>query len=87
MELVYKSWLMSLQTDFQISDKIKLNWNCLLNPLICPEDCQMELIKRQADMNTKRKYSENSLVDFYKLYVCEKFPNLSCQAKKNGLSL
>ena len=34
-----------------------------------PEDCQMELIKQQADMNTKRKYSENSLVDFYKLCV------------------
>ena len=24
-------------------------------------------------MDTKRKYSENSLVDFYKLYMCEKF--------------
>ena len=42
----------------------------------------MELIELQADMNTKRKYSENSLVDFYKLYVCEKFPNLSRHAKR-----
>ena len=47
-----------------------------------PEDCQMELIELQADMGTKRKYSENSLVDFYKLYECEKFPNLSHHAKR-----
>ena len=38
-----------------------------------PEDCQMELIELQVDMNTKRKYSENSLVDFYKLCV-KSFP-------------
>ena len=42
----------------------------------------MELIELQADMDTKRKYSENSLVDFYKLCVCEKFPNLSHHAKR-----
>ena len=34
-----------------------------------PEHCQMELIEQQADMGTKRKYSENSLLDFYKLCV------------------
>jgi len=33
-------------------------------------------------METKRKYSENSLVDFYKLYVCEKYPNSSRHAKR-----
>ena len=33
------------------------------------EDCQMELIELQANMDTERKYSENSLVDFYKLCV------------------
>ena len=34
MKLVYKSCVLSLQTDFQISDKMKLNSNCLLNILI-----------------------------------------------------
>ena len=48
----------------------------------CPDDLQMELIELQADMETKRKYSENSLVDFYKIYVCEKYPNLSPHAKR-----
>ena len=39
----------------------------------CHDDFQMELIELQADMETKRKYSENSLVDFYKLYfMCVK---------------
>ena len=33
-----------------------------------PDDCQMELIELLADMDTKRKYFENSLVDFYLLY-------------------
>ena len=33
-------------------------------------------------MDTKRKYSEYSLVDYYKLYVWEKFPNLSRHAKR-----
>ena len=47
-----------------------------------PDDCQMELIELQAGMDAKRKYSENSLVDFYKLYMCEKFPNLSRHAKR-----
>ena len=28
-----------------------------------PEDCQIELIELQADMDTKRGYTENSLVD------------------------
>ena len=41
----------------------------------CPDDLQMELIGLQVDMETKRKYCENSLVDFYKLCVCEKYPN------------
>ena len=47
----------------------------------CPDDLQMELIELQADMETKRKYSDNSLVDFYKLYACEKYPNLYHHAK------
>ena len=47
-----------------------------------PEDCQMELIELQANRDTKRKYSENNLIDFYKLYECEKFPNLSSHAKR-----
>ena len=47
-----------------------------------PEDCQIELIELQADMDTKRKYSENSLVDIYKLYVFEKFPSLSHHTKR-----
>ena len=34
-----------------------------------PDDCQMELIDLQADMDTKRGYSGNRLVDFYKLSV------------------
>ena len=46
------------------------------------DDFQMELIEQQADMETKRKYSENSLVDFYKLHVCEKYPNFSRHAKR-----
>ena len=38
----------------------------------CPDDCQVELIELQIDMENKMKYSENSLEDFYKLYVCRK---------------
>ena len=34
-----------------------------------PEDCQMELIELQVEMDTMRKYSENSFVNFYKLNV------------------
>ena len=48
----------------------------------CPDDIQMELIELQADIETKRKYSENNLVDFYKLYVCEKYPIISRHAKR-----
>ena len=47
-----------------------------------PDDCQMELIELQAVMDTNRGYSENRLVDFYILYVCGKFPNLSHHARK-----
>ena len=47
-----------------------------------PDDCQMELIEVQAFTETKRGHSENSLVNFYKLNVCEKFPNLSHHARK-----
>ena len=82
MELVYKSCIMSLQTfpDFRQNEmKLKL---FDLGVEDCPDNYQMELIELQADMETKRKYSENSLVDFYKLYVCEKYPNLSCHAKR-----
>ena len=46
--------------------------------------CQMELIELQAD--TKKGYSENSLVKFYKLYVCGQFSNLSHHAR-NMISL
>ena len=45
-------------------------------------DFHMEFIELQADKETKRKCSENSLVDFYKLYVCEKYPNLSIIEKE-----
>ena len=38
-----------------------------------PVDYQMELIELQADMDTKRGYSENSLEDFHRIYV-ESFP-------------
>ena len=48
----------------------------------CPDDFQMELIELEADMETKSKYSENSLVDFYTLCVCDKYPNLSRHAKR-----
>ena len=47
-----------------------------------PNDCQMVLIEMQTDMNTRRGCSEDSLVDFYKLYVCVGFPNLSRHAGK-----
>ena len=47
-----------------------------------PDDCQMDLNELQGDMDTKRGYSENSLVDFYKFCVCGKFPNLACHARK-----
>ena len=47
-----------------------------------PDDCQIELIALQSDMDTKRGYSDNSLVDFYELYACGKFPNLSRHARK-----
>ena len=42
----------------------------------------MELTELQTEIYTWRKYSENSLVNFYKLSVCEKFPNLSHHAKR-----
>ena len=41
-----------------------------------PDDCQME-----ADMDTKRGYSENSLADFYKLFACGKMPSLPGHAR------
>ena len=44
----------------------------------CPDDFQMELIELQADMETKRRYSENNSVDFYKLYVCENNIKSNC---------
>ena len=47
-----------------------------------PDDFQMELIELQADMETNRKYSENSSVEFYKSYLCEKYSNLSRHAKR-----
>ena len=40
-----------------------------------PDDFQMELIELQADMDTKRGYYENSLVDVNKLHASGKFPN------------
>ena len=46
-----------------------------------PDDCQMELIELQANMDTKRRYSKNSLVDLC-LWKVSQFV-LSC--KKNDL--
>ena len=63
-------------------NKIKLKLFAQSFNLAVAEDCQMELIDLQADMDTKKKYSENSLVDLYKLYVCERFPNLSRHTKR-----
>ena len=34
-----------------------------------PDDCQMELVELLADMDTRRGYSDHSLMDFYKLHV------------------
>ena len=48
----------------------------------CPDDCQIELIELQVDMENKMKYFGNSLEDFYKLYVCNKYPNLSRHTKR-----
>ncbi|XP_076308646.1 general transcription factor II-I repeat domain-containing protein 2-like [Tachypleus tridentatus] len=39
-----------------------------------PDDCQMELIELQADMDTKRKFSENSLLDFTNSVYVKSFP-------------
>ena len=36
----------------------------------CPHDCKMELIELQADMDTKMGYSENSLIEFHRVYLC-----------------
>ena len=47
-----------------------------------PDDCKMELIELQADMDTKREYSENRQVEFHKLHVCGMFSNLSRHARK-----
>ena len=33
-------------------------------------------------MKNKMKYSENSLEDIYKFYICKKYPNLSCHTKR-----
>ena len=52
----------------------------------CPDNCQMELIDLQAVMETKRKYSEKSMVDFYKLYVCEKYLNSSRYSTRHFFS-
>ena len=78
---------MNLQTDFR-QNKIKLKLFARpfdLSVEDSPEDFQMEHIELQADMDTKRKYSENSLVDFYKLW--EKFPQFVLSCKKAGLPL
>ena len=40
------------------------------------------LIELKTDMDTKRRYSENSLVDINKFYVYGNIPNLSSHAKK-----
>ena len=66
-------------------NKIKLNLFAQPFDLVvedCPDDLQMKLIEQQAHMEIKRKYSENSLVDFYKLYVCKKYPNLFRHAER-----
>ena len=66
-------------------DEIKVNF--FAHPLDLavdnsPDDCQMELIELQAHLDSKSRYSENSLVDFYKLHVCGKFSNLFRHARK-----
>ena len=52
-----------------------------------PDNCQIDLLELQADMDIKRGYSDNSLADFYKLYACGKFPNLSIMQEIRSPSL
>ena len=51
-----------------------------------PDNCQMELIELQADMDTKRGYPENIMVDFYKLRLW-KVPQFVPSCKKGDLPL
>ena len=53
----------------------------------CPDDCQMELVELQADMGTNGGYSEDSFVNFYKLYVCWRFPNSPVMQEKGSPSM
>ena len=53
-----------------------------------PDECQMELIELQADIDTKIGYSENSLVDFYKTSMfVEGFPICHVMQEKLSPSL
>ena len=47
-----------------------------------PDCYQTELIDLQSDMDHKRVYGDNNLVNFYKNYLSEKHPSLSHHAKK-----
>ena len=67
---LFNSYVMSSQGDFLSSDEMRLKLSAHPFDLAvkgCPDDCRIELIELQADMDTKRRYSENSLVDFFKL--------------------
>ena len=47
----------------------------------------MELIELESDMDIKRGYSENKLVNFYKRYVHEKYPKFVISCQKNNFPL
>ena len=92
MKLVYKSCGAEFTNRFPDFRQNEIKLKLFAQPFDLavedsPDDCQMELIELQAGMDAKRKYSDNSLVDFYKLYMCEKFPNLSRHAKRMTPSL
>ena len=52
-----------------------------------PDDCQMELIELQADMDNKRGYSDNSLVDFLQTLCLWKVSKFVPSCNKNYLPL
>ena len=47
-----------------------------------PDNCQLEIIDLQVDMDSNRGYSEGSLVIVYKRQLRGKFHNLSRHARK-----
>ena len=75
MRQVFNSYAMSSQAGFQSSYEIKVELLAHAFDLAVddsPDDRQMEFIELQADMDTNSAYSENSLVEFCKSYVCGK---------------